>query len=64
MMSLRLRAWGLESRGWGKQVPSYGGFPKFGVPFLGSHNEDYSIVRSTLGFPYLGKLSYDDSTGW
>ena len=29
------------------------GFPKLGVPV---HNEDYSLLGSMLGSPYLGKL--------
>ena len=32
----------------------YGGFPKLGVPFWGSHNKDYSILGSILGPPILG----------
>ena len=41
------------------EVPSEdtsGGFLKLGVPFWGSHNEDYSIWGSILGSPCLGKL--------
>ena len=30
------------------------------VCFLGSNNKDYSILVSTLGSPYLGKLPYHD----
>ena len=33
-----------------------GGFPVLGLPFLGPHNKDYSILGSILGSPYLGKL--------
>ena len=33
-----------------------GGFPKLGVPFGDPHNKDYSILGSTLGSPYFGKL--------
>ena len=33
--------------------PHIGGFPKFGVPFGGTYNEDYSIFGSKLGFPYF-----------
>ena len=29
---------------------------KLGVPFGGSHNKDYSVLGSILGFPCLGKL--------
>ena len=31
----------------------YGGSPKLGVPFEGSHKEDYSIMGSILGSPYF-----------
>ena len=31
-------------------------FPKLGLLFGGPHNKDYSILGSTLGPPYLGKL--------
>ena len=31
-------------------VPTYGDFPKIGVPFLGGpHNKDYSILDSMSG---------------
>ena len=37
----------------------FGGFPKLGVPFLGTpHNKDYSILGSILGSPYIGKLPF------
>ena len=32
----------------------YGGFPKLGLPFGGSHNMDYSILGSILGSLILG----------
>ena len=34
----------------------FGGFPKLGVPFWGSHSKDSSILGSMLGSPFLGKL--------
>ena len=35
----------------------YGGFPKIrGTIFGGPYKKDYSILGSTLGSPYLGKL--------
>ena len=33
-----------------------GGFPKLGYPFGGPHIKDYSMLGSTLGSPYFGKL--------
>ena len=33
-----------------------GGFPKLGVPYWGSYSKDCSILGSTLGSPYFGKL--------
>ena len=36
----------------------YGGFPKLGVLFGDPHNEDYSILGSTLGSPCFGKVPY------
>ena len=36
----------------------YGGLPKLGVPYWGPHNQDFSILGSILGSPYLGKLPY------
>ena len=41
----------------------YGGFPKFGVPFLGSHNKDYNDLGPKLGSPHFGKLPYRDCIG-
>ena len=38
----------------------YEGFPKLGIPFGWSHNEDYSISGSILGSPYFGKIPYMD----
>ena len=36
----------------------YGGFPKSGLPFLGLHKKDYSILGVILGSHNLGKLPY------
>ena len=37
------------------------GLPKFGVPFWGPCNKDYSILGSMLGSPNVGKLPYIDA---
>ena len=41
----------------------HGGFPKLGVPFLGPHNKDYSILGSILGSPHFGKLPHIQPLG-
>ena len=38
---------------------SHGGFLESGVRFWGSHKEDCSILGSTLGSPYCGKLPHE-----
>ena len=35
-----------------------GGFPRLGVPFVGSLNEDFSCWGSILASPYFGKLPF------
>ena len=37
-------------------LQDFGGFPKFRVPFWGSGIKDHSILESTLGYPFPGKL--------
>ena len=41
-----------------REVSSYGGFPKVGVPFWSTYNKDYGNLGSILGSPYCGKLPY------
>ena len=39
-------------------LAEFGVFPKLGIPFLGPHNKDHSILGSILGFPYFRKYHF------
>ena len=55
-MHLNLLRWRFQKRAKRQTFPTYGSFPKLGVPILGVPiiRITYSTLRSILGSPYLG----------